>query len=153
MMRMKKKRVFLESMIRLEERDLEVIKLENRQARQALAEFERNVEAANKAIAELECLIRLALSGKQPFSIDELQNQRRYLAHQRNRLAEHEARKGQALAMTERIGKQLVQKQKKLGKLRDLVGVVAKSIWQLNEKRVLKENDEIWIQSQDRGRC
>jgi len=152
MEQMNKRRVLLQNMIRLEKHDMELIKSENRQARQALTQMERNVKTVNRAIQELEGHIRAALNGQSAFSIDDLQGQRHYLAYQRAQLVEHEGRQAQALAMVERIGNQLTQKQKKLNKLHDLSDDVAKQICQANETRVGKENDELWIHSQERSR-
>ena len=146
----KKRRNLLENMIRIEERDMESAKSENRQARQALNQMERYVAAAQKSVSEIEHLIRGAFNSNSILSLDELQSRRIYLAHQRTQLVEHLVRKSHAEKMVERIGARLAEKQKKINKLREMLGDVAKRMRQSEEKIIHKENDEQWIQSQGR---
>jgi hypothetical protein len=149
MKKLLKRQAFLESVIRLEERDLEVIKTENRQARQVQVQAEESVICTNREISELESLIRAQLSGESPFNINELQSQRAYLAHKRAHLLLQMEHKAKVVEMAERIEKSMVQKQKKINKLNGLVDDVAKCIWQAKEKCDLKESDELWVQSRE----
>jgi hypothetical protein len=97
--------------------------------------------------------MRNKLTDRSEFSIEELQSKRRYLMQLRDQLKTKEAQKFKALNLIEVISKRLTQKMKKVNKLRRMVGDVGKEIYQTKEKQVIKENDELWIQAQERSRC
>jgi hypothetical protein len=153
MIHMIRRRTLLDNMIKMEERDIELIMSENKHAQEVLNEMERSIKHEKSVIDDLESVMRNKLTDRSEFSIEELQSKRRYLMQLRDQLKTKEAQKFKALNLIEVISKRLTQKMKKVNKLRRMVGDVGKEIYQTKEKQVIKENDELWIQAQERSRC
>jgi hypothetical protein len=153
MIHMIRRRTLLNNMIKMEERDIELIMSENKHAQEVLNEMERSIKHEKSVIDDLESVMRNKLTDRSEFSIEELQSKRRYLMQLRDQLKIKEAQKFKALNLIEVISKRLTQKMKKVKKLRRMVGDVGKEIYQTKEKQVIKENDELWIQAQERSRC
>jgi hypothetical protein len=153
MIHMIRRRTLLDNMIKMEERDIELIMSENKHAQEVLNEMECSIKREKSVIDDLESVMRNKLTDRSEFSIEELQSKRRYLMQLRDQLKIKEAQKFKALNLIEVISKRLTQKMKKVKKLRRMVGDVGKEIYQTKEKQVIKENDELWIQAQERSRC
>jgi hypothetical protein len=153
MINMNRRRSLLESMIKIEERDMELIMSENKHAQEVLNETERSINYEKSVIDSLENAIRNKLVDRSEFSIEELQSKQLYLAKLRGQLKKREAQQLKALNLIDVISKRLTQKKMKVNKLRRMADEVGKEICQTKEKQVFRENDEMWIQAQERSRC
>jgi septal ring factor EnvC (AmiA/AmiB activator) len=142
---MTKRRALLESMIRLQERDIQGIKTESWQAQQALFRIEQRVESLCASITDLENRVRIVLEGESSFQLDELQSQRRYLADQRLQLVELLLRRERAFDMAELIAGQLAQEQNILNMLYELAEGRENCLSEFIDKRLRQEDDEPWI--------
>lgn len=146
---MKRKRALLVNIIQLEERQMEVIKNNNRSAQKVITQMEREVDNKYTLIDELEGGMRLALTSRLALKVNVLQDQRRFLLQLRKDLAESIAKRERAAEESRRILAQMQMKQKKLNKLYGMVDDVSKCIGRSLEQKMIKENDELWIQASE----